>query len=286
MRYLALLLVLLIAPAAGATEPLKIVYPNLSGHGTSQLGYQALDLAMRKSGVPYSLEMTPEPVSAPRARAMLDSGEVSALDLGASQQTWAQYLAVPFPIDRGLLGWRVFLIRKDHESDFARIKSLEDLKKLTVGQGSTWPENRILTNAGLHVETNINTKSLVAMLEGQRFDFVSLGINEIYGVLDAHKDVAPDVTVEKHIVVTYPYGRFFYVKQGNEALRDTILHGLQVAFEDGSYQALFDNHPTIREGLSQADISNRVQIRLENPSLPEAFWKVPRKYFLDPGAGK
>ena len=44
-----------------------------------------------------------------------------------------QMIRIPFPLLKGLLGYRIFLIRKSDQPRFAAIRTLDDLKKLRLG---------------------------------------------------------------------------------------------------------------------------------------------------------
>ena len=58
---------------------------------------------------------------------------------------------VRIPINRGLIGYRVFIIQKDRQADFDRVRSLADLKALTGGQGLGWIDTEIMKAANLKI---------------------------------------------------------------------------------------------------------------------------------------
>jgi hypothetical protein len=263
-----------------AAAPLKVLYPNVDGIGSNAYGYKVLELALSKCGVPYQLSLDATPVNHERARIKIDTGEVSVFDFGTSAQFERRLLPVYFPIDRGLNGYRLFIIHRDRAADFAAINTIGQLRKMRAGQGVNWSDIAILQHAGIEVQV-APFDSLFKMIDIERFDFFPLGANEAFGFLEAHKASAPHAIVEQHIVLIYPFGRLFFVRRGNTALRDAILRGLEAAFDDGSFQALLGSHADFASTLKSARLKERVQIHIDNPFLTPEFRRIPKKYFFD-----
>ncbi|WP_341676243.1 hypothetical protein [Niveibacterium sp. SC-1] len=270
------------APALAAdTAPLQVVYPNLNGNGTANLGYRVLKLALEKSGQAYDLSVDPRPANDERARLLLQAGEISTADFGSGADFEKRFAAIYFPIDQGLLGYRLFIIHRDDAPRFAQVQSLEDLQRFAAGQGLGWSNNQIMSAAGLEVVTGPTLESLFPMLEARRFDFLPLGLNEVYGFQEQYRKLAPSSLVETHLVLIYPFARLFYVRQGDTALRKAVEDGLRKAFDDSSFQHLLNNDPAIRAAVLQANLRSRVQIRIGNPTLTKAFRAIPPRYFFD-----
>ncbi len=59
---------------------------------------------------------------------------------GASKEYEKMFTPVRIPLDKGLIGYRVFLIHKGNQSKFSTIRTLDELRKLTVGQGMGWSD--------------------------------------------------------------------------------------------------------------------------------------------------
>jgi hypothetical protein len=78
---------------------------------------------------------------------------------------------VRLPIDKGLLGYRMFLVREADLPRFATVRTLDDLRKLRVGQGKDWIDVPILRKAGFPVVEGTSYPGLFAMLAAGRFDF-------------------------------------------------------------------------------------------------------------------
>ena len=80
----------------------------------------------------------------------------------------------PFPLYRGLIGYRVFLIEKGRQADFDSVQTLEDLSKLTAVQGTGWDDIKILRAAGLPVVDG-HYVNLPKMLQARRGDYYPEG---------------------------------------------------------------------------------------------------------------
>jgi len=266
---------------ARAAGPVKIVYPNLNGSGKGQLGFQVLQLALTKAGQPFELEFLERPANPSAVLDFLRTGTIDIFDSGTSAAFEQEFLPIYLPIDRGLNGWRLFIVRKERAADFARVKGIEDLRRLTFGQGSGAPDIKVLEHAGLHVVTASTWPLLFPMLENGRFDAIPLGVNEVYGFLDRYRSTAPSATVESHVLLIYPFGRLFFVRRDRPDLRDRVERGLKAAFDDGSFQALFARQPSLVEALANADLKSRVAIRIGNPLMTGRFGQIPGKYFFE-----
>ncbi len=75
---------------------------------------------------------------------------------------------IRIPLDKGLNGWRVMLVRKSQQDVFANIRSLEDLARYVLLQGHDWPDTSILKFNGLLVDTRQHHEQLFDMLRKGR----------------------------------------------------------------------------------------------------------------------
>ncbi|MES2116318.1 MAG: hypothetical protein V4578_14270 [Pseudomonadota bacterium] len=260
---------------------LQVIYPRIEERPPDDYGFKLLELALKKSGVPFALSMSVPKMNQERARYLLEQGDISVFDAGTSAEFEARFDAVYFPIDRGLSGFRLLLIHKDAQQDFASIQSLDELRRMTAGQGPGWADSKILTTAGIHVRT-AEFESLFRMVNARRIDFYPLGADEAYMLLERYRALAPDVVVEPHLVLQYPFSRLFFVRKGDIPLRDAILSGLQKAFADGSLLRFFDQDERFHTSLQRAGLKQRTVIGLDNPYLTPSFRQIPKAYFYAP----
>lgn len=260
---------------------LNVIYPRIEERPPDDYGFKVLTLALVKSGMPYSLSMSVQKMNQERARFLLEQGVISVLDAGTSSEFEARFDAVYFPVDRGLSGYRLFLINKEMANDFAHLQTLDDLRTMAAGQGPGWADTKILAAAGIKVKT-AEFESLFRMVNAKRIDFFPLGAEEIFALLDRYKVLAPDIMVEPHLGVQYPFARLFFVKKGDTRLREAIQLGLQKAFADGSFQKLLESDPRFQDSVLRANLKARTLIQIDNPNLTRAFRQIPKEYFYAP----
>lgn len=259
-----------------------LTYPNIDGLATNGIGYQTLKLALEKSGNSYTVTVDKPTVNQDRAAAMLESGQIDVMDTGVDKEFSARFDPIYRPMDRGLLGWRIFIIRKDRELAFAKVKTLEDLRKYIAGQGINWPDGAILKSAGIKIQFAPHVKNLISMVDKKRFDFLPLGIEEAYGFLRLYGNGSPNLTVERTLVLVYPYGNLFYIKKGNPKLKAAIEKGMDTALKDGSLQKLLESHAMFRDAFGLADIKHRKIIKINNQNLPDEFKKIDTAWWYYP----
>ena len=277
--FLGLILGLGLSVATAAEPPPLVVrYPNVNGMGVNGLGYRMLDLALRSSGHPYRIELMEDSANTDRVRALLESGAVDVIDFGSTPDFERRFTAVYFPIDRGLNGWRLLVIRKQDRAAFSGVKSLADLGHFVAGQGQGWPDADILRGGKLSVQTFPELASLFRSLEARRFDYLPLGMDEAYDLTRRYASSAKALDVESRITIIYPFGRLFFVRKGNLVLRDLIDAGLRKAFAHGQVQELLASDPGYAEAMRHG--APTLKLHLDNPELSAAFKAMPAEYFL------
>lgn len=189
-------------------------------------------------------------------------------------------IPVPFPIDKGLLGYRISLIDRGDQDSFARVNNIEDLRHLRIGQGTGWADVQVYEYNRIPVETAPDYKSLFSMLLHGRFDLFPKGLSEIDKDLADYGKDYPAVAVEQHILLHYPFCDVFYVSQSSPGLGERLTAGLERMAADGSFDALFAKH--FGKTLAELNLRQRVVIELENPFLP-AWVPLDRKeLWFDP----
>lgn len=149
-----LLLAVCIIGFSGITLAEKVIYPNIDGIGRESIGYSVLKLALEKSEPNIDVYLDKQEVNQTRAKYMVEIGQADVFDSGFQPQLEARFKPIYLPIDRGILGWRLFIIHKDNASALGKVQNIEDLKRFLFGQGSGWGDIDILEKAGLKVITS------------------------------------------------------------------------------------------------------------------------------------
>jgi hypothetical protein len=264
---LACLWGLLLQTVPARAAPGVLVYPRAEADSDRRDDYpvQLLALALAKMGRHDQLRANP--IFMLQARSIHELEQGSNLDViwtMTSPEREANLLPVRIPIDRGLLGWRLFLVRNDNLARFARVGKLEELRAFRAGQGADWPDTAILRAAGLDVDASARYGDLFLKVQAGRIDYFPRSLHEVWEEIDAHPDSG--LTVEPHLALHYPTAMYFFVSKREPALAADITHGLEKALRDGSFDALFQRH--FGAALQRAALGQRRVLELKNPLLP------------------
>ncbi|XHS78656.1 hypothetical protein ACFJGW_01420 [Burkholderiaceae bacterium UC74_6] len=181
-----------------------------------------------------------------------------------TNQLERDYLPIRVPLDKGVLGWRIFLVNRADRDKFASVKSLDDLRKLSAGQAGEWVDTQILRYNGLRVVESTLYENLFRMLSGKRFDYFPRGIAEISGEAANYEHLG--LVVEPHLALHYPFCTYFFVARSNPALANLIELGLRRAQKDGSMESLFQQFNGMT--VAAAKLGERRVFELENPTVP------------------
>lgn len=174
-------------------------------------------------------------------------------------------LPVRIPLVKGLLGYRLLLIRAEDRERFRAVDSAADLASFTAGQGLGWPDAEILRANGLPVIEGRDYEGLFAMLAAGRFDYFPRGITEIREELDRRPNAG--FAVEDRLLMAYPAPVYFFVNRSRPDLASRLLDGLERCLADGRFDRRFEE--AVGESLREARVRHRHVLRLENPLLTE-----------------
>jgi hypothetical protein len=250
---------------APVTAKTVVTYPQQE----SANGYpvQVLRLALREAGVDFELKPSATPMLQGRALEQLAKGkDVNVVWSMTSQARESSLRPIRIPIDKGLLGWRLILTSKAGAAALAKVKSIDELRRLQAGQGHDWPDTNILRFNGLQVQTGTSYEGLFKMLSAGRFDYFPRSILEIW---DEQKAFGlQDLEIEKNLILYYPTAFYFFVSRQDRQLASTIETGLNKAIENGKFEQLFQQ--TYGDILQRAHLKSRIRFNLQNPLLPAA----------------
>jgi hypothetical protein len=257
-----------IPPAHAATY--TYLRPEWSDPDRDPYGVALLKLAFAKAHACHTLVYSKEHMKQGRAIYELEHG-TGALDIMitmTSAEREAKLLPVPIPLTKGLLGWRIALVRKDELQQFADVHTVEQLKAFVAGQGHDWPDVGILRASGLPVHVSSTYDGMFKMLEADRIDYFPRAVQQVFDEVGRH----PGLAVEPHLVVRYPTDAYFFVNRANPGLADEIRRGLEAAIADGSFDRLFYSYFAAK--IAAAGLERRQMLELPNelrgPSLPLA----------------
>lgn len=284
LRILAVVLLFVIRTDLHA-ESMRFVYPPPEAAGDERHLYywQLLDAALaanRDKYGDYSLTSFPVAMTFQRAVAEVEAGgsRVNIVSRATSRDLEKRLRPVRLPLDKGLLGARLFLVMPETQARLAPVKTLAALRKFTIGQSSSWTDVRILQSAGFNLVLADAYLPLFAMLGAQRFDLFSRGAIEIEAEWRANREAVPGLAIEKRFLLHYPLPRYYFVPRTAEGARmaERIEDGLQRLRRSGEFEQRYQRWKKIV--LKDVQLSGRIVFRLPNPELsPETpladkFW--------------
>ncbi|MFY7863958.1 amino acid ABC transporter substrate-binding protein [Roseateles sp.] len=256
---------------ATEAEPTRVVYSageNAEGYRYDDVR-EILRLALEKTEPeygPFVLEKSKVFTNGLRDRRRLEAGEIQVLCYTTSMEMEHNFVPIRIPLRKGLLGYRVALIRKADQGRFAQVQSAEDLRKFTVGQGVGWDDGKVYAGHGIPVmEGQFN--NLLKMLDHQRFDLLPRGLGQVQLDLSLYGKELPQVAIEEKLLFHYPWPYYFFFAKSNMALKNRVELGLRKMMKDGSFDAIFWRYN--RLAIESLNLKQRRVIELRNPLLPK-----------------
>ena len=254
-------------------EPMDYVYGYFSKTGDHDnfvfaLIKEALTRTEAKWG-PYELHTVPE---VPRNRQIREletgTGSITFAVLGTAHDIAKHLRPILIPVDKGLVGYRLLLVRRIDQKRFGAVHAPAGLKPFSFGLNFIWDDVDILRANGLTVQTGDDFDGLFQMLSRDRFDAFPRGVGEIGREFQEYGPLYPDLEIEKDLLIHYtlPVYVWFARNPAGEKLAERLEEGLRAMIDDGSYDSIFwkYNRPVL-DGLG---LAHRRVLTLNNPYLP------------------
>ncbi len=269
---------MLAQPTDAVRVPRHITMPD------PQLAYvrRLVELALARAG--SRLEVRPVDLDMAQGRTFIElaSGR-SPVDLlwtvTDRDREASGLLPVRIPIDRGMMGWRLLLVRRKELPQWARVRSLKALTGLLAGQGHDWPDTTILRANGLQVGTSSSYEALFRMLAAGRIDYFPRAILEVDAELAGGRH--PDLAIVPDLMLHYPAAAYLFVRPTRPKLAAELKAGLEAAVADGCFQRL--HREQYAAVLKAHPVSAQGVLRLSNPLLPPETPVQRRELWLQPG---
>ncbi|TDR73304.1 substrate-binding periplasmic protein [Paludibacterium purpuratum] len=232
--------------------------------------WQVLALAMdhtRASDGPYRLTAyNGETLSQSRLTALLQHNQIDVVSYATSPEREATLRPIRIDILRGMLGYRVLMIRAGDQQRFRHMDTQTLHQRIALGFNSQWADYPILLANGFNVTATVGYDSLFAMLAAGRFDALPRGLNEIRPELTKFRRQYPNLAEEKTLALFVNYPVYFWVNKNNPRLAERIERGLKAALADGTLKTLFLRAHA--EEIAEVRHAHRRIVRLTNPQLP------------------
>lgn len=241
---------------------------------------ELLKQSLARSGKPYKAVMKVRGATHARQMQMVVDGLIDVLWDAPGPEVDRRLLPIEIPIDKGLIGWRIFFINKEDQPMFANIKTEEELKKIPLGQVKYWHDTSILRANRFSIVETPSYNGTFKMLTSKRFNYFPRSIAEIWDEQNNKQLMTSNLTVEQHLVLHYPIAYFFHVSQANKVLAQDIQHGLEKMLQDGSFERLFDRYNS--DFIKKANLKHRHVIHIKNPYMPEKTQKAFEHFWFNP----
>lgn len=244
------------------------------------LWYRNYDSPAIRALVQLALKKTPEygdfriirseELSQGRVLRELTDGQSRLVDIAnvaTSAERESFLTAIPFPVDGGLLGFRVCVVLPESLPRFARIKNLDDLRssQIRIGQGSHWPDTPVLEANGIQVITHSRYEILFGMLRNERFECFARGVSEVLYDLEMEQD--PNLVIEPNLLIAYPMPSYLFVGPHDQETAHRLQLGIERAIHDGSFRDFLRAY--YARAVRDLNLDMRRVIALENPFLSE-----------------
>ncbi|TVZ38537.1 extracellular solute-binding protein (family 3) [Alteromonadaceae bacterium 2753L.S.0a.02] len=273
----ALALAIATAYAPAKAEPMRIV---AGEDGVAAYAKGVLKIVLSKLPERFEWDESTPSTTEARITQMLIDNKLDLVWLATTNDFEDRLHPIRIPLYKGLFGYRIFMIKRGTQNRFEGIQNLQDITRLSIGQGRLWADTDIMEANGIDVVKVTKYESLFYMLDGDRFDAFPRGVHEPWYEMARYPDL--ELTVEKNIMMSYPNAFYFFVNKDNTALAEKIERGFRIAIEDGSFDEYFFNDPTVTNVLKNANLASRKVIKLRNPLLPPKTPLEDKALWFDP----
>lgn len=230
-----------------------------------------LELALKKTEEkygPYKMVSTKMGANEPRSAMDAETGvyENFFVKQSVSPELLKSLAYIPFPVDRGIVSYRIAFIAEKNKEKVANIKTLEQLKKLTILQGVGWLDNDILESNGFKVMTSSYYEPMFKMIARGRADLFFRGANEFLDEWDTNKKIE-GLAYDQTIAIHYPLPRFFFTNKANTKAIERVSEGIFTAYNDGSLVKLWKEQNQV--SIDFSNLQNRRIFKMDNPLIKD-----------------
>lgn len=210
------------------------------------------------------------------------SAAITVMYLDATPELERTLRPIRIPVDKGLVGFRIFLLRRERLARLAAVRTLADLRPLRLGAGLGWADVPVLQSHGLRVVTGSSYEGLFDMLNNDRFDAFPRGAVEIVDEWETRRGRFPELVIEPELILHFPQPMYFWFARSEEGQRlaRRAETGLREMIADGTFDRIFAEHQL--PNIQALNLSRRRIIRLTNPHLSPETPLHDRRLWFDP----
>lgn len=159
MRILLSLLLFIFPAMLSAQGVIRTIPPQSEDDVSHSYFTTLLTMALRQTEAEYGVSRVAYTTQMEQGRAVEELARGRTLDVywaGTSISREKKLKPVRLPLLKGLLGFRVSLIRRDRQTEFDRVETLQKLQTLVACQGKHWPDSDVLEAAGIQVQRGLS----------------------------------------------------------------------------------------------------------------------------------
>ena len=269
---------------------LSVVLDRRPGQDQHDFRYRLLKLVLERSGKPFVLGFSAAVQPQDEAIAALAEGQtavrrnplrLSVGVYGAGPDLNRRLRAVPIPVMGGMFGLRAGWTNQASLAELETIRNLQDLQRIVLVQGLGWSDVEIFDRAGLRTYT-ARSEKLLRLVNDNRVQLFPRAVTELEAEDSVIRSTYPQMLLDPHLLIVYPFAGFFYVAPENTVLADAIESGFERVIADGSYQRLVEQSimtPWLRRQLK---LRSRSILVLQNPEAAEVLADVNPEHWIVP----
>lgn len=282
LALLATLPVAAIAAQAAPTTPLLVTLPYMEREAphrayADQLLALALQLSSDRYG-PYQLTQQREDTVIRRQLVELQQGHLSVAVAMPTREWLDGALPVRVPVMRGLASFRFFLGRESERPAYAAVRTADELRSLSIGQGPGWSTAALLQQGGFNVVYGGAHATLIPMLHAGRFQLLMRSVYEVGPELQAHGASHPGLCVVDDFAVFTYMPMYFFVARQQPQLAERLAYGLKKAYASGQLDRLFTRF--FGDSLKLLANPRLRLIHVPNTNIDHSFFEQDRPYLL------
>jgi len=250
-----------------AKSDIHVIYPNSQTDDPQfrdNINYMEniLKLALKNSGAKYTLStVSIGNISEKRSNMYLKEKRYNVHWMMTSSENEKELIPVKIPLFKGLIGWRIFIIRRSDEQYFSKITNTQDLAQLKAGLGHSWPDVTILRHSNFNISPMYSAVGRYTFLTQKRCDYFPRSIIEIWNEVDQITDKS--LVIEKTIALRYPAAYYFFVSPNEEPIANAIQAGLKKIIKTGEFEQIFNKR--FNKLIAKSNLKNRRIFQIENP---------------------
>lgn len=275
----------LVVPSATSAAARTVLLARAHFRGESDGGLpQALltEALQLGPGEPWRVKPTPH-MTNERARRDLLSGVVGVDTLvDMPNPVYERSLRlVPYPLFRGLYGWRVLVVRRGEALRVANAFERGQSKRLRLVQGESWADTEILRRNGYAVLTGQHTDAMYERLAAGQADAFPRGVTEVGRELAADAQAqGARFEVVPGVALHYRADLCFYVAPRDTELAERLGAGLMALHANGRHDALMRQFHGA--DLARWQRSSRWTVELSHDGMPAALREQPAALWTPP----